>query len=62
MAAAVILLVPPLLNVITNVLLRARYSVPVAFYLMAGEFTFTCTGNGPPRVVFDAGEGNDRLV
>ena len=61
--AAVVFLIPALQNIITNALLRARYPVPGAFYLIDGRrMHLYCTGHGSPTVVLDAGGGNDWLI
>jgi pimeloyl-ACP methyl ester carboxylesterase len=61
--AAVVFLIPALLNTITNAVLRARYPMPGAFYLInSRRMHLYCTGLGSPTVVLDAGGGNDWLI
>ena len=57
-AVAAVLVVPALLNTLTNEVLRARHPVPGAFYLINGRPTHLyCSGHDAPTVVLDAGEG-----
>jgi pimeloyl-ACP methyl ester carboxylesterase len=62
-AASAILVLPALLNMVTNVLLRDRYPVPGTFYLInERRMHLYCIGQGAPTVVLDAGGGNDWLI
>jgi len=62
-SATAILAVPALLNIVTNAVLRVRYPVPGAFYLINGRrMHLYCSGQGSPTVVLDAGGGNDWLI
>jgi pimeloyl-ACP methyl ester carboxylesterase len=62
-AASAILVLPVLLNVVTNIVLRARYPMPGTLYLINGRpMHLYCSGHGAPTVVLDAGGGNDWLV
>jgi pimeloyl-ACP methyl ester carboxylesterase len=60
-AVAAVLVVPALLNRLTNEVLRARHSVPGAFYLINGRpMHLYRSGHGAPTVVLDA-EGGTTL-
>lgn len=62
-AVATILIVPAVLNMATNEVLRARHPVPGSFYLVNGRpMHLYCSGHGAPTVVLDAGGGNDWLI
>jgi membrane-associated protease RseP (regulator of RpoE activity) len=55
-AVAAVLVVPALLNTLTNEVLRARQAVPGAFYLINGRpMHLYCSGHGSPTVMLDAG-------
>jgi len=55
-AVAAVLVVPALLNTLTNEVLRTRHPVPGAFYLINGRpMHLYCSGHGTPIVVLDAG-------
>ena len=63
LAVAAVLMVPALLNTLTNEVLRARHPVPGAFYRINGRpMHLYCSGHGAPTVVLDAGGGNDWLI
>ena len=57
-AVAAVLVVPALLNMLTNEVLRAHHPVAGAFYLINGRpMHLYCSGHDAPTLVLDAGEG-----